>query len=41
MRQYQEALRLKPDFAAARKNLDSVLATRAQASPPPGGATNR
>jgi protein O-mannosyl-transferase len=41
IRQFQEALRRKPDYADARKNLDAALATRAQASPPPGGATNR
>ena len=40
IRQFQEALRLKPDYADARRNLDAVLATKAQASPPPGAATN-
>jgi hypothetical protein len=40
IRQFQEALRLKPDYAEARKNLDAVLATKAQASPPPGATTN-
>jgi len=30
IREYQEALRLKPDLADSRKNLDAVLAARAQ-----------
>ncbi len=41
VRQFQEALRLKPDHAEARRNLDAVLAAKAQASPPPGTSTNR
>ena len=41
IRQFQEALRLKPDYAAARQNLDVMLATKGRSSPPPGAATNR
>jgi protein O-mannosyl-transferase len=40
IRHFEEALRLEPDYAGARQNLDAVLATKAHASPPPGGATN-
>ena len=31
IRQFQEALRLKPDLADARRNLDAVLATKQKA----------
>ena len=41
IRQFQEALRLKPGFADARRNLAAVLAAQANPSPPPGTATNR
>jgi hypothetical protein len=39
--QFQEALRLKPDYADARRNLDVVLASKTRASGQPGGSTNR
>jgi Flp pilus assembly protein TadD len=29
IRQFQEALRLKPDYAAARRSLEAALATKA------------
>jgi protein O-mannosyl-transferase len=38
IRHFQEALRLKPDYAEARTNLAVMLATKAQAAPPPGTA---
>ena len=40
IRQFEEALRARPDFTGARKNLDVVLANKAHSSPPPGAATN-
>ena len=38
--QLQEALRLKPDDADARRNLDVALATKGDSAPPPGASTN-
>ena len=35
IQQFQEALRLKPDDSNARRNLDAVLAAKADSSPPP------
>jgi Flp pilus assembly protein TadD len=35
IRHFQEALRLKPGYASARKNLDAALAAKAGSSPPP------
>ena len=41
IRQFQEALRLKPDFAGARGSLEVVLAAKARSSQPSGASTNR
>jgi tetratricopeptide (TPR) repeat protein len=41
IRQFQEALRLKPDFTEARKNLEAARTTMACSLPPPDAATNR
>ena len=41
IRQFQEALRLKPDFAGARASLEVVLAAKARSSQPSGASTNR
>ncbi len=39
MAQFREALRLKPDYPDARKNLDVALGAKADSSPP--GATTK
>jgi Flp pilus assembly protein TadD len=41
IRQFQEALKLKPNYTDAHNNLDAVLATRADSSQKPGASTNR
>jgi tetratricopeptide (TPR) repeat protein len=41
IRHFQEALKLKPDFAVARRNLEAALATKAGSPQPTGAATNR
>ena len=41
IQQFQEALKIRPDYADARRNLEVVLATQATPSPPPGASTNR
>jgi len=38
---YREAVRLKPDYAEARKNLDLALASQARSPPPSGAAARR